>query len=554
MSPEHSHSPFPHIPGSLTSSWRGGHDRRGAAGGGVFDWRRVLIYTHRWLGIAGCLVFLVWFVSGIVMMYARMPRLTAEERLARLPTLDLTHVAVSPADAARAIGVVPSRVRVGMLADRPVYRFDAAGRWSTVYADSGERLPPLTDDEALALVRRLVPEHAASMRVVDRLDSPDQWTLDGGMPRFLPMHRVALGDAEGTVAYTADGLGDLVMKTNARGRFWGFTGAVLHWTYFTPFRMQREIWRYSIIYAALIGCVMCLSGLAIGIWRFSPSQRFRLKRQPSHSPYAGLMWWHHYAGLIFGLFTFTWALSGALSLTPWDWTPYTDPTETQQAAARGGSLQLGLVDIASLRAVRATLSNERPIKELEILQFQGRPMAMAYRAPSLEEARLVKNPDITAQFSPQLALDHRLAWLDDPSTTFNRLPSAAINRVAAAAMPGVPVRESDWLDSYDAYYYDRYRSKPLPVLRVRYNDSDSTWLYLDPQNGMVSMRQTTRTRVNRWLYNGLHSLDFPFLYYRRPVWDIVLVVLSLGGIGLSMTTMWPAIRRLRRHATRWVNS
>ena len=121
-------------------------------------------------------------------------------------------------------------------------------------------------------------------------------------------------------------------------------------------------------------------------------------------------------------------------------------------------------------------------------------------------------------------------------------------------MPGVPVRASDWLDSYDAYYYDRYRSKPLPVLRVRYNDSDSTWLYLDPHNGMVSMRQTTRTRVNRWLYNGLHSLDFPFLYYRRPVWDIVLVVLSLGGIGLSMTTMWPAIRRLRRHAARWVNS
>ena len=86
-------------------------------GRGALDWRRVLIYTHRWLGIAGCVVFLVWFVSGIVMMYARMPRLTAEERLARLPTLDLTHVTVSPADAARAAGVVPSRVRVGIQKD-----------------------------------------------------------------------------------------------------------------------------------------------------------------------------------------------------------------------------------------------------------------------------------------------------------------------------------------------------------------------------------------------------------------------------------------------------
>ncbi len=488
------------------------------------------------------------------MMYARMPRLTAEERLARLPTLDLTHLAVSPADAARAVGGVPNRVRVAMLADRPVYRFEANGRWSAVYADSGERLQPLNDDDALALVRRLVPEHAASMRVIGRLDSPDQWTLDGGLPRFLPMHRIALGDAEGTVAYTADAIGDLVMKTNTRGRFWGFAGAVLHWTYFAPFRMQRELWRYSIISAALIGCVMCVSGLAIGVWRFSPSQRFRLKRQPSHSPYAGLMWWHHYAGLLFGLASFTWALSGALSLTPWDWTPTTDPTEAQQAAASGGALRLDVVDIVSLRAARDTLASERPIKELELLQFQGRPLAMAYRAPTIAEAQLVKNPDITAQFSSQLALDHWMVWLDQPSSRFTRLPSAAITQVAAAAMPGVPVRESDWLDSYDAYYYDRYRSKPLPVLRVRYRDAANTWLYLDPHSGLVAMRQTTRTRLNRWLYNGLHSLDVPFLYNRRPAWDIVLVVLSLGGIGLSVSTLWPAVRRLRRHAARWGNS
>ena len=45
-----------------------------------FDWRRVLIYTHRWLGIAGGVLFLSWFLSGIVMMYAGMPSLTPEER------------------------------------------------------------------------------------------------------------------------------------------------------------------------------------------------------------------------------------------------------------------------------------------------------------------------------------------------------------------------------------------------------------------------------------------------------------------------------------------
>ena len=44
---------------------------------------RVLVYTHRWLGIAGCLLFIGWFISGVVMMYARMPGLASEERLGR---------------------------------------------------------------------------------------------------------------------------------------------------------------------------------------------------------------------------------------------------------------------------------------------------------------------------------------------------------------------------------------------------------------------------------------------------------------------------------------
>ena len=54
------------------------------------DWRKVLVYTHRWLGIAGCVLFIGWFISGVVMMYARMPGLANEERLARAPALDLS--------------------------------------------------------------------------------------------------------------------------------------------------------------------------------------------------------------------------------------------------------------------------------------------------------------------------------------------------------------------------------------------------------------------------------------------------------------------------------
>lgn len=32
-----------------------------------------LIVVHRYLGVAFCLIFLVWFASGIVMVFKRLP-------------------------------------------------------------------------------------------------------------------------------------------------------------------------------------------------------------------------------------------------------------------------------------------------------------------------------------------------------------------------------------------------------------------------------------------------------------------------------------------------
>jgi len=50
--------------------------------------RHWLYWTHRWLGIGGCLLFVMWFVSGVVMMYVGYPTLTEGERLAGLRALE----------------------------------------------------------------------------------------------------------------------------------------------------------------------------------------------------------------------------------------------------------------------------------------------------------------------------------------------------------------------------------------------------------------------------------------------------------------------------------
>ena len=64
--------------------------------------RKSLIVVHRYLGIVLSLLFVVWFLSGIGMMYARgMPRLTPELRLERLDALDLSRIQVTAFEAAR---------------------------------------------------------------------------------------------------------------------------------------------------------------------------------------------------------------------------------------------------------------------------------------------------------------------------------------------------------------------------------------------------------------------------------------------------------------------
>ena len=116
-------------------------------------------------------------------------------------------------------------------------------------------------------------------------------------------------------------------------------------------------------------------------------------------------------------------------------------------------------------------------------------------------------------------------------------------------MTDVPIRDRVWLDEYDFYYRSRDGARPLPVLRVRYRDDQGTWLYLDPKTASVSVL-SRHSRVRRWLYDAMHEFDIPYLYDRRPLWDIVVIGFSIGGVVLAGTTLWPGFKRVGRHMGR----
>ena len=150
-----------------------------------------LIVVHRYLGLVFCLIFLIWFASGIVMVYKRMPEFSAEERLARLPPLDAAAVKLSPARAFEAAGLqgAPQRVLLTSFQSRPVYRFAFEAGSLTVFADDGSYVESVERDDAVAIAAAMFPENAATTRY---LDSREARPVDDYEP--VQIHRGAASD------------------------------------------------------------------------------------------------------------------------------------------------------------------------------------------------------------------------------------------------------------------------------------------------------------------------------------------------------------------------
>ncbi len=533
----------------------------------LLDWRKLLIYSHRWLGIVVGVVFVAWCVSGIVLMYAGVPHLTAGERLMRLPALDLSTIRVTPAEAARQLLEPPFRLRISMQGDRPVYRFNTGrvfGRWTLIYADTGQPVAPHDRRGALDwLERSLLNEQA--VRYDAYLTRPDTFTRLPALQTHFPVHRITVDDGAGTVYYVSERSGEAVMKSDRQSRLLGLFGYITH-TFF--FFRQQSWWSALLQWVSWIGLAMCLTGAVVGVWRYGLSPRYRHKRIPSHSPYTGWMKWHHYAGLIFGVLTITWTFSGLVTL---DVIPgiretlYTPPqiaAGARSVQGQGAALDLTPFTLDNRRAASATVSRAFVPKELEVLQLAGEPYLIAYRAPGAADAGRWESRSAMDFLSPTPEGEHLLVAPQQPNHAFSGFDEAALRRAAMAAMSGAVVRDVAWRDAYDDYYYKTVSSfdlgllkaaRPLPVLRVRFADEKDTWLYLTTSPAQI-LKVERSDRANRWGYYALHGLDFAFLYTRRPLWDVVAVALLVGVGVSSVTSILPAFRRLRRHARRAVQA
>jgi hypothetical protein len=474
--------------------------------------RKSLILIHRYLGIALSLLFLVWFVSGIAMIYARgMPSLTPDVRLTRLPVLDTGVIRLSPLEAlskAQMAGL-PDRAELLTVLDRPVYRFYSGG-YVTVFADTGELLE-INAERATESARLFLNAPSTTLHPAGYLTAPDQWTITER--RSLPLYKFNADDPDQSELYISENTGEVALITTRGSRRLAWIAAIPHWLYFKALRTRPRLWRQVILWTSGLATVSALIGLVLGVIQY--------RRRPPHIPYAGWMRWHYLTGVFFGLFALTWVFSGFLSVEPWFWASdgALNP-EAVQSSLQGGALDLALFPPAAPNVAGA--------KVIEFLVIQGDPYYRVQIAGS----------------------DPTLISAETKQARSELFSTESLMRRITAAYPEAHVQESVILHDYDAYYYSFDRRAPLPVLRVKFDDPDSTWLYVDPRMGEFAGRAHRRERLQRWIYRGLHSLDFSFWYYNRPLWDIGVIALSLGGAALSLIGVVIAWKRVSRAALR----
>ncbi|WP_213804694.1 PepSY domain-containing protein [Granulicella sp. dw_53] len=484
--------------------------------------KKWVLLTHRWTGIIFSLLFLAWFISGIVLMYIEFPVLKPGERLKHMPVLDGSAIHVSPASAADLAKIHnPEEIRLSSLLGRPAYHFRSGQKMTVIFADRAEVFHGLNETEAKQIAANWLNQSIALIHLEEKQVREDQWTVPQKYRPLRPLWKFE--GADGQVVYVSDVTGEVVQHTDRVSRWGSYFGAIPHWVYFTKLRKDAAEWRLVVIWLSGAGTLMTLLGLAGGIWLYSPSKRYRFQTGPSSVPFAGQKRWHLILGFLFGVTTFTWVLSGMFSMTPIRWTPETVETQVNRSLnAHADEASLQEFSQHPPQWALASLGSTLPTRELELTKIAGK--YSYYAEGSSNQTAL-------------LDLDSSQARSVDPESII-----AVVNRAIAP----LAVIESHIVISYDTYYVDRHNLKPLPALYIRLNDPNQCFFYIDLRNGRVAQSYGRAALWNRWLYHGLHSFDLPWLYRTRPVWDILVISLMLGGIALSVTGCIIAVRRLNR--------
>jgi hypothetical protein len=187
---------------------------------------RMLATLHRWWGVAFCLLFAMWFASGIVMHFVAFPARSA-----------------------------------GGTSIGGVHSVEAAHDIAAAYARSHE-----------------LDASQASAEAIDH----DQWTVGGNFDSDRPLYRLAINDDAGTEIYVSSASGEIVLLTTRSMRIANYFGSIAHWIYPTLLRHHHKMWSALLWWLSLAATVGATIGVIIGVVRTRTGSVYRGLQRGHH--------------------------------------------------------------------------------------------------------------------------------------------------------------------------------------------------------------------------------------------------------------------------------
>lgn len=316
---------------------------------------RFVYRCHKWFGLPLAVMFLVWYVSGIVMLYHRFPRLTPSTTpVERVDPESLRRLWGSLTDTI-------SSMRLFFSAD-------------SLLADvNGELYGGYTP--AMPDLERIAHSFGTRLERVDTLEDIDKWIPFDRLMRHLPIYRITGADRSFT--YVSSRTGEVLQHNTLSARRWAWVGALPHYVYVTPLRRDAGLWRKVVIWMSGLSTVSVLFGLVVAVRFLVRRRRFRIFRKR--------IWqWHYSFGLVFGLFMLAFIFSGMMSLADIpEWLVRERPVHKES-----GKILKNDLDIASVPARFGVVSlscASQPM--LEVVAGES-----SYVRPALREQKLDFSP------------------------------------------------------------------------------------------------------------------------------------------------------------------
>lgn len=462
---------------------------------------------------------LLWTLSGVVMMYKEYPELGEQEKIDLLPVLNLDRCCALP-QSPMLRGQTYLAARLEMLETTPVLRLLTQSRgWTSVNLLDGSTVTPVDRERADSLAEQFSLRYLNQTGLALRGEIyNDQWTVYGGYNPHRPLFKYRVDDLQKTEFYISSLSGEVVQLTSAEQRLWGYLGAVIHWLYPTRLRQHTALWSQVVIWLTLTGIFLTTIGVYIGL------RQYRHRKGGRWSPYRGFAFYHHYAGLIFGILTLTWVFSGLFSMNPWG---LLEGEGAGAEAARLSGRSLEWPEIEQLINVAVVDESMLGIRRLELFVQNERPVVLAREV-----------------------LD-RQRRLDPGTLQPDRLTETQFFALAQRLQPEVGIAAITLLQEGDAYYYSHHEIREFPVYRIILDEPQQRRYYLSAVSGQLLQKIDPELRWYRWLFYGLHRGDFTLMLRARPLWDLLMLCFLSGVALVCGTGCVMGYRRLSRSVKTW---